>query len=375
MAKARTQSAGVTIERQIRFWLIGFTVFALALFFLRDVLLPFVAGMAVAYLLDPICDRFEKWGLSRTLATAVLTAMFVLVTVGASLLLVPAIAGQLVTLIKNTPDYIEALRTATAKAIVVIEARIDPAVIAQMQGALAGSTERLVTWASDLLAGLISGGVALANLVSLLIITPVVTFYLLRDWDKILVAVGSWLPRDHAPTIRRLASEVDERLAGFLRGQGMVCLILGAFYAIALSLADLQFGLIVGLVAGLASFIPFVGAIIGLLLSVGLALVQFDDWVRIAIIAGIFVFGQMLEGNFLTPRMIGERVGLHPVWIMFGLLAGGAVFGFVGLLLAVPATATIGVGVRFALEQYKRSKIYRGKGRDGDTDNETASEA
>ena len=271
MAKTRAQDVGGTIERQIRFWLIGFAVFAFALFFLRDVLLPFVAGMAVAYLLDPICDRLEKWGLSRSLATAVLTAMFVLVTVSAALLLVPAVAGQLATLIKNTPDYVETLRTAVANAIIVIEARVDPAVVAKMQGALAGSTDRLVEWASGALGGLISGGVALANLVSLLIITPVVTFYLLRDWDKIVGAVGSWLPRDHAPTIRRLAREVDERLAGFLRGQGMVCLILGAAYAIALSLANLQFGLIVGMIAGLASFIPFVGAIIGLVLSVGLA--------------------------------------------------------------------------------------------------------
>ncbi len=354
----------MTIERQIRFWLIGFAVFALGLFFLRDVLLPFVAGMAIAYLLDPICDRLESWGLSRTLATAVLTAMFLLVTISAALLLAPALAGQLVALIENAPAYAETLRAAATKAFVVIEARVDPDTIAKLQGALAGSAERLAEWAAGLLGGLISGGVALVNLLSLLIITPVVAFYLLRDWDRIVAAIGSWLPRDHAATIRRLAGEVDERLAGFMRGQGLVCLTLGIFYAIALSLADLQFGLIVGLIAGLASFIPFAGAIIGLLLSVGLALVQFDDWVRIAIIAGIFVFGQIAEGNVLTPRLIGERVGLHPVWIMFGLLAGGAVFGFVGLLLAVPATAIIGVGVRFALDRYKDSRIYRGGGGD-----------
>ncbi len=375
MAKNGPREAGVEIERQIRFWLIGFAVFALALFFLRDVLLPFIAGMAVAYLLDPICDRLEKWGLSRSVATAVLTAAFVLVTVSAVLLLAPVVAGQLVTLIKNTPDYVDSLRNAAANTITVIEARVDPAVVAKMQGALAGSAERLVEWASGLLGSLISGGVALVNLASLLIVTPVVTFYLLRDWDKIIAAVGSWLPRDHAVTISRLAQEVDERLAGFLRGQGMVCLILGTAYAIALSLADLQFGLVVGMIAGLASFIPFVGAIIGLLLSVGLALVQFDDWVRIAIVAGIFVLGQAIEGNILTPRLIGERVGLHPVWIMFGLLAGGALFGFAGLLLAVPATAAIGVGVRFALERYKDSGIYRGGDRDGGREDETASGA
>jgi len=354
----------VTVASQIRFWFIALAVFLVALFFLRDILLPFVAGMIVAYLLDPLCDRLESWGLSRTLATAVLTGLFLLVAVGAVLLLVPVIAGQVVNLIKNAPDYVETLRTSVSNFITVVEARVEPAVIEKIRGALAGSAERMLDWATNFLAGLISGGVAFANLLSLLVITPIVTFYLLRDWDRIMATVDAWLPRDHAPTIRRLAKEVDERLAGFLRGQGLVCLTLGVFYAIALTLADLQFGLVVGLIAGLASFIPFVGAIIGLVLSVGLALVQFDVWSRIAIVAGVFVFGQVAEGNVLTPRLVGERVGLHPVWVMFGLLAGGALFGFVGVLLAVPAAAAIGVGVRFAVEQYKASVLYQGHGGD-----------
>jgi predicted PurR-regulated permease PerM len=350
----------VTIERQIRFWLIGLAVFALAVFFLRDILLPFVAGMAIAYLLDPACDRLERWGLSRTLATSVLTILFVVIAICAVLVLVPVVAGQLVNLIKNTPQYVESLRDSVATFITVIEARVEPAVVERLRDALSGSAARLVDWTTNMLGSVISGGVALANLLSLLFITPIVTFYLLRDWDRIVAKVDSWLPREHAPTIRRLMKEVDERLAGFLRGQGMVCLILGIFYAVALSVAQLQFGLVVGLIAGLASFIPFVGAILGLVLSVGLALVQFDDWTRVAIIVGIFFAGQALEGNFLTPRIVGERVGLHPVWIMFGLLAGGALFGFVGVLLAVPAAAAVGVGTRFALEQYMGSSIYTG---------------
>ena len=203
---------------------------------------------------------------------------------------------------------------------------------------------------------------AFANLISLLVITPVVAFYLLRDWDRLIARIDTWLPRDHAETIRERVREVDRTLAGFLRGQGTVCLILGLFYAIALSIAGLDFGLVVGLVAGLLSFIPYVGAIIGLVLSVGLALLQFDDWLRVAIVAGIFFVGQAVEGNFLTPKLVGESVGLHPVWIIFGLLAGGALFGFVGVLLAVPAAAVIGVGVRFALDRYLQSPYYRGGG-------------
>ena len=350
----------MTVERQVRFWLIGLAVFAIALFLLRDILLPFVAGMAVAYILDPFCDRLEEWGLSRTLATTVLTVLFLILAVTAVLLLVPVVVGQAVNLIKNAPGYVESLRASAGDLILVIESRVETDVIERMQSALSGSAERLVEWSANLLGGLISGGVALANLLSLLFITPIVTFYLLRDWDRIVAKIDSWLPRQHEPTLRRLAREVDGRLAGFLRGQGLVCLILGTFYAVALSLAQLQFGLVVGLIAGLASFIPFVGAILGLVLSVGLALVQFDDWVRVVIVAGIFFAGQAIEGNFLTPRIVGGQVGLHPVWIMFGLLAGGALFGFVGVLLAVPAAAVIGVGVRFALEQYMASPIYTG---------------
>jgi predicted PurR-regulated permease PerM len=352
----------MTVERQLRFWLIGFAVFLVALYLLSGVLLPFVAGMAVAYLLDPVCDRLEAWGLSRTLATTVLTVLFLVVAVAAIVLLIPVLAGQVASLIERVPDLIEALRGQSARLLAIVEARVDPAMIERIEGAVAGSADRLVAWGTQFLGQVISGGVALANLISLLVITPVVAFYLLRDWDRIVARIDAWLPRDHAETIRERVREVDRTLAGFLRGQGTVCIILGLFYAIALSIAGLDFGLVVGLVAGLLSFIPYVGAVIGLVLSVGLALLQFEDWLRVAIVAGIFVVGQAVEGNFLTPKLVGESVGLHPVWIIFGLLAGGALFGFVGVLLAIPAAAVIGVGVRFALGRYLQSPYYRGGG-------------
>ncbi len=353
------------VDRQLRFWLIGFAVFLVALYLLRTVLLPFVAGMAVAYLLDPICDRLEAWGLSRTLATTVLTVLFLVVAAAAAVLLIPVLAGQVVSLLERLPDSIEALRGQSARLLAIVEARVDPAMIERIEGAVAGSADRLVAWGTQFLGQVISGGVALANLISLLVITPVVAFYLLRDWDRIVARIDTWLPREHAETIREQVREVDRKLAGFLRGQGTVCLILGLFYAIALSIAGLDFGLVVGLVAGLLSFIPYVGAIVGMVLSVGLALLQFDDWLRVAIVAGIFFVGQSVEGNFLTPKLVGESVGLHPVWIIFGLLAGGALFGFVGVLLAIPAAAIIGVGVRFALERYLQSRYYRGGGGPG----------
>ena len=212
----------------------------------------------------------------------------------------------------------------------------------QPQPEMGGTGRRLCRASSragwqPLIASIWSGGLALVNLVSLLLVTPVVAFYLLNDWDHMVARVDSWLPRAHAETIRKLAREIDEAMAGFIRGQGTVCLLLGAFYAISLSLAGLSFGMLIGLVTGMLSFIPFVGAIIGGVAAIGMAVVQFwPDWVQIAIIAGIFVLGQFIEGNFLSPKLVGDSVGLHPVWLMFALFAFGYLFGFVGLLMAVP---------------------------------------
>jgi predicted PurR-regulated permease PerM len=202
---------------------------------------------------------------------------------------------------------------------------------------------------------------ALVNILSLLVVTPIVAFYLLADWDLLVAKVDGWLPRDHAGTVREIFSDINAALAGFIRGQGTVCLLLGLFYALALTIAGLKFGLVIGLVAGLLSFIPYVGALVGGLVAIGVGLVQFwPDATNILIIVGIFAVGQFIEGNFLSPKLVGSSIGLHPVWLMFALFAFGYVFGFVGLLLAVPMAAAAGVLVRFALKQYLNSKLYRG---------------
>jgi len=348
------------LRREILFWLISFAVFFFLLFLFRSILLPFVAGMATAYFLDPVCDRLEQWKLSRTWATTLVTLVFLVVVVVALLLLVPAIVGQVTGLIERAPRYIELLREQLVAFAATLEARVDADLMERARGLLTGFTDKLVAWVTSALAGLVSGGVALANLISLLVITPVVAFYLLRDWDRIVEAVDGWLPRAQAETIREQALEVDRILAGFVRGQSTVCLILGIFYAVGLTLVGLEFGLIIGMLAGLLSFIPFVGALVGGAASIGLALVQFDDWISIGIVAAIFALGQAIEGNFLTPKLVGDRVGLHPVWVIFALLAGGALFGFVGVLLAVPVAAVIGVLIRFSLQRYLESEIYRG---------------
>lgn len=353
----------MTAERQIRFWFFGLVVFLVLLFFLSSVLLPFVAGMAIAYLLDPVCDKLEAMGTSRTLATSIVTLIFLVIVLLVILLLIPLIVGQAARLLENLPGYLEFARTKIAMLLSMIEMRVDDQMLDKIRSAVLGSADNVFSWLTTAFVGLLSGGVAVVNLLSLMVITPVVSFYLLRDWDRIVERVDGWLPRDHAPQIRELVKEVDTTLSGFLRGQGMVCLVLGVFYAIGLSIAGLDFGLIVGMTAGILSIVPYVGSIVGLALSVGLALGQFDSLANVAAVAAVFFAGQMLEGYVLTPNLVGDKVGLHPVWLIFGLLAGGTLFGFVGILLAVPVAAVIGVGVRFGLGQYLASHYYRGTGK------------
>ncbi len=341
-------------------YLAALIVFLVLVYLLRTVLLPFVAGMGVAYFLDPVCDRLEKWGCSRTLATALVTLVFALVVVLAILLIVPMLLDQLTSFINSLPDLLARAHERLLPLYENLRQRFDlpdPADLGPILRSRLGSVFSFVT---QTLQSVVSGGAALANLLSLIFITPVVTFYLLRDWDLIIARIDHLLPRDHATTIRAQMAAINMTLAGFVRGQATVCLILGCYYATGLMLVDLPFGLVVGMMAGILTFIPYVGAMSGFITALAIALATFDGWHGTAIVAGIFFVGQILEGNFLTPKLVGDRVGLHPVWIIFALLSGGALFGFVGLLLAVPVAASIGVLVRFFIGKYLMSPLYHG---------------
>lgn len=350
----------MTTARQIRFWLLGFVLFLAALYLLRSILLPFVAGMAVAYFLDPVCDRLERLGLSRTLATTVVTIAFAIVVLALLLLLVPPIQGQIFEFINKLPDYLAGLRRIVLPIVQELKQRLKLDGLDQVQEALSGQVGNILNLIGSAIAGVVTSGLAIANMLSLIFITPVVTFYLLRDWDRIVDRVDSWLPRAHAETIREQCRCIDEILAGWVRGQLTVCIMLATYYAVGLSAVGLDFGLVVGLLSGLLSFIPFVGTITGFIASLGIALVQYNEWGPVLIVLAIFVSGQAIEGNFLTPKLVGDRVQLHPVWVIFALLAGGALFGFVGVLLALPVAAVIGVLARFALGRYLASRLYHG---------------
>jgi predicted PurR-regulated permease PerM len=354
--------SGMTATQQLRFWLIGFLVALIAIYLLRAILLPFVAGMAIAYFLDPACDKLEKW-MSRTWATAVVTLVFAILIVLGFVLIAPLLIDQLTQFVQTLPELFNRAHAKLLPYYASLQQRFGLPDLTDLGDLARARMGTGLNWILGTLLNVAQGSMALANLLSLIFITPVVTFYLLRDWDRIVAKIDVLLPRQHAVVIRAQGREIDTTLAGFARGQATVCLILATYYATALMVAGLPFGLVVGLAAGLLTFIPYLGAIGGFVIAMAIALVNFDSWSGVIAVAVIFGIGQVVEGNVLTPKLVGDRVGLHPVWVIFALLAGGTLFGFLGLLLAVPTAAGIGVLVRFALSRYLASPFYLGHGR------------
>ncbi len=350
-------------QSPVRFWwlwLIAAGVFLAAVYLLRGVLLPFVAGAAVAYFLDPAADWLERRGLGRTTATVVITVLFVVALAGAVLLLIPAIQSEIARFLDNLPGYAQALEDRVRPLLEQARAVLPADQIDRLREGAASMIGDAASIALSVVKQVLTSSLAILNLLALVVLTPVVAFYLLRDWDDIVAKVDGWLPRAHADTLRAMARDIDSTLAGFVRGQATVCLALGVFYAVGLSAVGLDLGIVVGLASGLLSFIPYVGSIVGFVASMGLALAQFSDLTPILIVAGIYLAGQALEGNVLSPWLVGGQIGLHPVWVIFALLAAGSLFGFVGVLLAVPVAAVIGVVVRYSMTRYLESPLYRG---------------
>ena len=350
----------MTLTRQMTFWVLAFVVGVAAIWVLREILLPFVAGMALAYLLDPLANRLERMGVNRLVATLVIIGAVVLIFVLLVLIFAPILFGQLGAFIEKLPGYISRLQGLAMDPNrewlrKIVGEGVGDAQIGELVKQGAG-------WITTFLKSLWSGGQALISIFSLVVVTPVVAFYLLYDWDRMIAAVDNWIPLQHRDVVRSLAREMDDAIAGFVRGQTAVCLILGSFYAVALTLSGLSFGLLIGLASGIITFIPYVGSMTGLVLAAGVAIAQFwPEYTPILIVLGIFFVGQFIEGYVLAPKLVGESVGLHPVWLMFALFAFGSLLGFVGLLVAVPLAAVIGVLARFALRRYLESPFYTGE--------------
>ncbi len=355
----------LSVRQQTKYWGIATAAFLAILWYLGDVILPFLLGGAIAYFIDPVADRLERAGCSRIVATMIITILAILLFILMAFLIVPTLVNQAISLVNDAPQlFAELQRFLTERIPSLMDEQ------STLRRSLDGLGGAIRAKGGAFLNGIVNSALSIVNVIVLLVIVPVVAFYLLLDWDRMVARMDALLPLDHAPVIRQIARDIDTTLASFIRGQGTVCLILGTFYALALMIVGLNYGLVAGFVAGILTFIPYAGALVGGALAVGLAIFQFwGEWWSIGLVAGIFAMGQMLEGNVLTPKLVGSSVGLHPVWLIFALSAFGTLFGFVGMLVAVPVAAAIGVIARYAVGQYTRGRLYLGAaGRDGEKD-------
>ncbi|MGE5538913.1 MAG: AI-2E family transporter [Gemmatimonas sp.] len=349
----------MTDTRPALFWIAVAVVLAILIYLLSAVLLPFVAGSLVAYFLNPAAEWLEKHGLPRWAAATVTLVVFLVAVIAMLMLVVPALTSQAAALVQNLPGIVRGIRERVIEWMPSLQEQFGGS-IDEIAGKAASAAGDLAGILVGLAGRVVAGGFAVLNALSLLFIMPVVAFYILRDWPKIVATVDSWLPRPVVPTVRGLVSDMDSIVAGFVRGVGLVCLIQAVYYAAALTLVGLPFGLAIGLFAGFATFIPFVGGLVSFVLALFLAISHFSTWTPVFLVIAVFAIGQFSEGYLLTPRLVGNRVGLHPVWVIFALMAGGALFGFLGILLAVPAGAAIGVLTRFAVLRYRESPYFQG---------------
>ncbi len=350
------------VERQVLFWLAVLLAVVLALLALKDVLLPFLIGIVIAYALNPLADRLSKMGFNRTVGSGLIVAGLIVVIVVLLVFLVPLLANQLQQMGLSLPGELNRLRGVVESWAQERLGDRFPDFKAALDRTVADFSGNWSAVAGTIAKSVWSQGLAIVNFLSLLLITPLVVFYLLVDWHPMLERIETWLPRDHKATIVRLAGEINDAISAFIRGQGLVCLALGAIYAIGLSFIGLRYGLLIGLATGLLSFVPFVGWALGLLTASTLAVLQFwPDSVPIVQVLGVFALGQVIDAALLSPKIVGSKIGLHPVWLIAALFVFSYLFGFAGVLVAVPVAAAIAVLVRFALEVYLGSTIYKGR--------------
>jgi predicted PurR-regulated permease PerM len=367
----RSYDAGARmgLERQLLWWGAAFAVLVAASYALSSILTPFVAGTVLGYLLNPVADRLQAWGMSRLGATLILLAVFIFIMVSAALLVTPVLSRQLQGLVASLPGYVATLQGLLTEWSEKLTSHYN-AFLQKYELSASAPTIDLQKYFSDLIGdgsalaadfarSLVSRSVALINVVSVIVVTPVVAFYMLLDWDETIAILDQMVPPRYREDARQLAGDIDKAMSGFLRGQSAVCLFLGSWYAVGLTLIGLNFGFLVGVIAGVLSLIPYVGSITAFVLSISMALVQdWPDWRLPVEAVGVVSIGLFLDGNVLSPRLVGASVGLHPVWLMFALFAFGALFGFVGMIVAVPVAAAAGVVLRFLAQRYRQSDFY-----------------
>lgn len=334
-------------------WLGSILIAVLFVYLTRGVLLPFLAGLAIAYFLDPVADRFETWKVPRGIASAIVITFFFLLIVGVVLAFWPILQTQLAAVSEQLPKTLANFRPWLNQFLATLMDDYGVDLGSDVDSFLATFSDGLLSQAKAAATGALKGGLAFFNLLTLILISPVVAFYLLRDWDLLVAKVDSWLPSSGGDVVRQQMKKIDEVLAGFVRGQLLVSTTMGVLYGIGWSAAGLSFGVILGVLAGVMSFVPFVGALFAALVAIAMAIGQWGfDPMQVGMVAAVFFVVQTIESAFLTPRLVGERVGLHPVWVLFAVFAGGEIMGFVGVLIAVPAAAAAAVLVRYWIDRY-----------------------
>lgn len=342
------------------YWLTVFVIGGVLVYLLAPVLTPFMIAAILAYIGDPLVDRLENYKLPRTLAVVVVFVLLTLVAAIALIILLPMLEEQIVVLSKKIPVYIETIQT---QLIPWLNARFGLSIVIdpeQLKESFNINWKQAGGVATKLAAYATRSGAFLAEVAANLVLVPVVAFYLLRDWDVLVERVRELLPRKSEKVVNKIAKESDEVLASFLRGQLSVMLALSLIYSVGLGIVGLDLALLIGLIAGLVSFVPYLGFIVGIIIASIAALMQFGDMTHLVYVGVVFMVGQMLEGMVLTPYLVGDRIGLHPVAVIFAVLAGGQLFGFLGVLLALPVAAIIAVIMRYLNEQYKSSSMYSG---------------
>ncbi len=341
------------------FWICSFIAFVAVVFLFKSVLLPFVLGAAVAYLLNPIVNKLGGMGVARGPAAMIILGGFLLVILTFIGAVSPIVYRELLQFSKDLPDYIEKIQSLAAPLTAMLDDYIGPSSSGKIENVLkehAGSAAKVANFIVQKVA---SGGQAVIDLISVAVFMPIVAYFMMKEWPAITAWGRDLIPRHSEEVVMNLLKEIDQKISGFVRGQISVAVILGVVYAIALSIAGLKYGIMIGLMSGLLSVIPMVGSAVGLIVSVLVAWFQYGDWSFVGIIAAIFIAGQVIEGNFLTPKLVGDSVGLHPLWVFFALLAGGSLLGILGMFLAVPVAAVIGVLIAFAIYKYKQSPYYK----------------
>ncbi len=341
-------------------WLVLAAVLCALLWVLGPALTPFLVAALFAYLFNPLIERLEKRGVSRPWSVSLLFLVMTLALVGIVLVLIPFIENQIANFLRQLPTWVDWAETVARPWIeqhlgVSLGAVDSKRIVAMLQG----HWQEAGGFATNLLAKVSKSGFAIIAWLLNLVIIPVAAFYLLRDWNIVVERIHALIPRSIEPVVARLARESDETLGGFLRGQLSVMIVLGAIYAIGLWAVGISVGPLIGMIAGLISFVPYLGAIVGVLMGVIAALVQYQDWFHVMLVLIVFAVGQTLEGYVLVPKLVGDKIGLHPVAVMFAILAGGELFGFVGVLLALPVAAVVMVLLRYAYERYTASELYQ----------------